>query len=360
MAVSLRPLSITEVSPVTAQEWDAIYRECDYATYFHSRRWAECWRGLRTKPQVPATRIVRFSDGARAVVPMTRKVRARGLLDMLTSTTDGNIGGWISCDDLGPEHAELLTNHLLNDLEHSLSWRPNPFEPHAQLVLRHVRARATPVWASQSRSEKVARCVMNWGNPIVIDDHTHALDLSGGFDALFKPQASVCRLAKTAKRAGVEVDVTERVEDWRAYFDVYQSSLERWGRDPNDSFAWELFERIFSTPPSERKLWVARCEGKIVCGALCFYAKRHAMYWHGSALKDYFKLRPVNYLMLEIIRDACEQGHAWWDFGPSGFLSGVVRFKESFGARALAAPMVCVDDHMRRATRTVMFGTRGY
>lgn len=359
-AVSTPLLSISDVTPATAAEWDAVYRACDHATYFHSPRWAQYWGRLRKKPEIPVARVVRFSDGKRAVVPLTRKARASGLLDLLASATDGMFGGWISCDDLGEEHAMLLTDYLLDGLECSLSWRVSPYDPHAPQILNRIRERAAALFAPQSKSQKLARCVANWRRPILIDDTTHALDLGAGFDSVFGSKSSSARRAKIAQKAGVQIEVTERLEDWREYFDVYQSSIARWGRDPNDTFPWELFELLFETPARERKLWVARYDGKIVCGALCFYAKCHVSYWHGSALKPYFKLKPVNFLMQEIIRHACEQGYRWYDFGPSGFLSGVIAFKESFGATSLPAPMVHVDDHIRRATRAVLFGVRGW
>jgi lipid II:glycine glycyltransferase (peptidoglycan interpeptide bridge formation enzyme) len=77
-----------------------------------------------------------------------------------------------------------------------------------------------------------------------------------------------------------------------------------------------------------------------IAGALCFYAQKHAVYWHGAALQSHFSLRPVNLLMSEIIRHACEEGHQWFDLNPSGGHPGVKKFKESLGAQALKAPVI--------------------
>ncbi|NEQ84270.1 MAG: GNAT family N-acetyltransferase, partial [Moorea sp. SIO2I5] len=73
----------------------------------------------------------------------------------------------------------------------------------------------------------------------------------------------------------------------------------------------------------------------MISGALCFYAKKHVVYWHGSSLEKYLNLRPVNLVMYEIVKDSCEQGYSWFDFDTSGGLPGVIAFKKSFGAKPL-------------------------
>jgi CelD/BcsL family acetyltransferase involved in cellulose biosynthesis len=105
-------------------------------------------------------------------------------------------------------------------------------------------------------------------------------------------------------------------------------------------YGWELFKEMFERYSPDVKLWLAVCYGKIIAGALCFYSKHHVAYWHGAAYSDYFKLRPVNLLMYEAIRHACEQGYSWFDFNPSGGHEGVKAFKRSFGTQEVLCPVV--------------------
>ena len=37
------PVSIRRVSPAGPGLWDAVWVECPYATYFHSREWSSVW-----------------------------------------------------------------------------------------------------------------------------------------------------------------------------------------------------------------------------------------------------------------------------------------------------------------------------
>jgi len=99
---------------------------------------------------------------------------------------------------------------------------------------------------------------------------------------------------------------------------------------------------------------VAELEGEVVAGALCFYARRHAVYWHGAALKRARAARPMNLLIDnllidEVLRDACARDELrWFDFNPSGPLAGVRAFKQHFGARSIACPTVRRESLMVR------------
>lgn len=88
-------------------------------------------------------------------------------------------------------------------------------------------------------------------------------------------------------------------------------------------------------------------------GALGFYAKSHVVYWRGAAYSDYFELRPVNLLMYEAIKHACENGYSWFDFNPSGGHEGVKAFKKSFGPTALRADIVSISSMSYRLAMKV-------
>jgi hypothetical protein len=351
---------VAQVTPAGAEDWDQTWAGCDFATYFHSREWAEIWRRFKPDTVVPVPKLLRLSDGTTVLVPCLIQARVGGLLPTHTTSIEGTFGGWISRDPLDPLHTALLTDYVLTCLPGSLSWRLNPYAPHADQVLARVRACAAPLAIKAARAHKVVRSLAAFRQPLLIEDQTHSLDLRPGFDVLFRPQSSSVRKAKKARGAGVKVGIATRLEQWREYYGVYQSSLERWKKDPATGYPWELFEVIYAARSPNVRLWIATLDARIVSGALCFYAKRHVAYWHGSSLAEFFDLRPVNLLMLEAIRDACEQGYGWFDFNPSGHLPGVIAFKESFGARPLDCPVVYVDTPIKRLARALVLGVRGY
>jgi len=301
-------LAITDIRSATDQEWDFHWRRCDCATYFQSQEWAQVWQQYTAGKIYPEPKRIIFNDGKEALLPLSVEVTCKGLVRTYVTSPMGTFGGWISQDELTVEHAEKLAEYL-SELG-NLVWRINPYDD----VLRQIQI-------------ENAR-----------EDVTHALDLRDGIEAIWEKGRK--RKVKKAKREGVSVRTSAQLEDWSTYFAMYEDSLRRWGDRATSRYEWELFETLFRRNSAHILLWLAYYQEDVVAGALCFSSKRHVVYWHGAALKEYFPLRPVNLLMYEIIRAAAQQGYWWFDFNPSGGHEGVAAFKKSFGAQEYASPMV--------------------
>jgi CelD/BcsL family acetyltransferase involved in cellulose biosynthesis len=318
------PLDIRHVQRATAQEWDAHWQGCDHATYFHSREWAEVWQAA-TRGRVQAEpHLVTFSDGATALLPLCSTPTMARLAKTYLSGHVATLGGWISDDDLAAPHAALLADALTRRFG-NVVWKLNPFDP-----------LTTPF-----------RSLAN--EP----DETDVLDLSPGFEEVHRRWTKGHRSAVTkARRVGVTVSTASTPEDWRAYHAVFQDSVRRWGKDAFFIHGPELFQELGRQRRPNVRLWLARFEGEVVAGALCLYANHHVSYWHGAALQRHFPLRPVNLLLYEAIRHACEQRHLrWFDLGSSGPLEGVRSFKRSFGPSAMPCPTVRVEADWLRLAR---------
>lgn len=304
-------ISISAVRMATPKQWDEIWRVCDFSTYFHGREWAEIWNVYSNASMMPAPRMVEFSDGKMALLPLS-VIRGRlGLSMKYMSSPAWTFGGWISADDLGPDHAELLAWYLMSEFA-NIFWRLNPYD---ESVLK-LKVRT------------------------VSDDTTNAIDLRNGFEAIYGTWPKKIRGSEQkARREGVIVRTATILEDWREYYDVYRDSLSRWDRKATSIYGWGLFEEMHKRGSPNIRLWLAVYDGRIISGDLLFYSKRHVVDWHGATLEDYFHLRPVNLLTHEIIKDACERGYWWFDFNPSGGHEGVELFKKRFGTISLPCPV---------------------
>jgi CelD/BcsL family acetyltransferase involved in cellulose biosynthesis len=321
-------VSLVKVAAASDEEWDRTWRECDYATYFHSREWSEVWSAYHRAKTRPDPLGVTFSDGTRAILPLSSRKTLTGLAKRFLSSPAGTYGGWISSDELTAAHVRLLVEFLTRQLG-PLDWRLNPYDP----LLRDITV------------------------PGAQDDETHALDLSPGFDRLFRGWTKGhSSAAKKAQREGVSIVEATHDGDWRAYFRVYEDSIRRWAERDGARYRWELFHELSRLPSPGVRLWLARKEGQTIAGALCFYSRIHCAYWHGAVLEECFLLRPVHLLMHDVIRDACQRGLAWFDFNPSGDHEGVKAFKKSFGAQALPSPVVKITPRWRHAVRGVLRG----
>jgi predicted N-acyltransferase len=181
-------------------------------------------------------------------------------------------------------------------------------------------------------------------------EHTRALRLDEGFEALEARFSSGARWgARRARREGLEVGVASSEQEWRAYYAAYRDSLARWGERASSRYEWDLFARIRARDPESARLFVARLGGEVVAGALVLNAPRHAAWWHGAALAAHFHRQPMNLLLDTLIRDACEQGLAVFDLGPSHGHAGVEAFKAAWGTETLACPMLRTEPATWRA-----------
>jgi predicted N-acyltransferase len=222
-------------------------------------------------------------------------------------------------------HARAAARYIAAEVK-NVTWRVNPYDPHAAVA------------AAMSTHE----------------DTTHVLELSGDFDAAFRTWSKGHRAAvKQARRERITVRAADGIDDWRAYYGAYQDSVRRWGESASTVYRWSLFEELARGGSKHVRLWLAERDGRIAAGSLCFYAKRHVVYWHGAAYEEFFKMRPVNLLIYEAARAACDDGYRWFDFNPSGGLEGVRAFKKSFGTVELPCPVVRLESKLLRALRAL-------
>lgn len=305
-------LSIARMWQPSPKEWDDAWLNCPYSTYFHSREWAETWASYSRSKVTPDPLGLVLSDGTEVILPFSREKIFKGLAERHVSSPAGTYGGWLANVSLDKPQQTLLMQ-VISERYPNLTWRLNPYE-------------------------RVLDC-SKLG--CLSEDETYTLDMSVGFDEIFrrwtKGHASA---ARKARKAGVAISVAETPDDWKVYFRAYEDSIDRWGKGTTTAYYWPLFETILNRASPNTKLWVARHEGKLIAGALCFYSPTHVVYWHGAALSDYFGLRPVNLLIYEAIHDAAERGFRWFDFNPSGNLEGVKAFKRSFGAMPIRSDVV--------------------
>jgi len=312
-------ISITDVCPASLSEWDKIWRECDYSTYFHSREWAEIWSKYTKRKMFLTPFLVFFSDGKIALLPFSC-LTEEGIKPILLGTRRSYVsspectyGGWISSDKLDNNHAILLLN-LIKKKFNNLFWRLSPYD---EIALKS-------------------------GIKISDDGETHAINLERGFDVIAANMSRDHRRAvKKATQNGVSVRISSSIEDWLDYYQVYENTIDRWGnRLLGEKYSWELFHDIFRRNSPNVELWLAIYQDKVISGALFFLSKNHFIDWHSAAIESYLNLRPVNLLLYEVIKHACEKHYTWFDFNPSAGLQGVRSFKEGFGAQALKCPIV--------------------
>lgn len=316
-------LRIDNVEPADDREWLDEWEGCSYSTFFHGPDWARIWEEYTDGALAPAPQSIRFSDGKRAVLPLSRGLVGRLRVAEFHAGPVGTYGGWVSRDELTTAHDQSLVEHLLAIPD--LSWRVNPLKP-----------------------------VEEHDAPAARLEDTHILELAPGFDSLLRGWRKGHRSAATkAEREGVEVALAENSADWEAFAEIYLESVSRWGESATSSYRPELLKIIERRADERTRLWLARFDGMVIAGALCFRSRRHISYWLGGVSESFMPLRPVQLLIREVLREACESGAEIFDFNPSGGHEGVASFKRGFGAVARPAPMIVRQGPKRRVANAL-------
>jgi len=301
-------LKLLKIEEASSDQWDSIADNCDYATYFHTREWAEIWQEYSGGKLKPAAKILTFNDGVEVLFPMSVTKVFRGMLRQYILSPENNYGGWLSVNKLSAEHHKLLWEYATTL---NLIMRHNPYDSELQA-------------AAKSRS---------WS----FSDFTQALDLQQGFETISQSwQREQGKLIRKAQKAGMTLVEAKTLEDWQEYYKVYEATVERWGdKILGSPYEWRLFEFIYNLRSNKIKLWLAKVDGQVARGGIFFYQSKHVVGWHGSGLKELFHLRPSNFLHTQLVEKACQEGYWWYDFNPSGGLEGVTAFKETFGCQKL-------------------------
>lgn len=295
------------LDPAPPELWDRVCARCPYATFFHTRLWAEAMAAAFPQLRI-ATRAYLFEDGTVAILPLMRyRAGLRGLLRGYESMFPGVYGGVIAEGTLSEEQVRAIYASLRGPRTAWVRVFGNPYAP--------------------------------WGipgafRPTVL--FTQALRLSGEFKDIWRQFSRGNRSnIRKAMRSGLQVTLAESESDYVEYYAAYHDALRRWGERATSRYPFAVFRALGRYDARCVRLWLVRKSGVVVGGILVLYHNRHAVYWHGAFVAAFFEYRPSNLVHAEAIRDACERGYEWYDFNPSGGHTGVVRFKQSFHPQTL-------------------------
>ena len=317
-------ISIAQIRAATAAEWDELWTACPYAAYSQSRAWSEDWEAYTRGSLRPRPMLLRFNDGHRVLLPLTRERRRSRLTARHLMSPAGTYGGWLTGQALMPHHAEVLTEWLL--AEHPrLWWRINPFDPLAAVPMTR---------ATEPDETHVVR--LEHGVEDRVDHHGHR-------EAVHK-----------ARRAGLVVRRAAGPRDWETYYSIYAAALKRWGSAASSAYGARLFEILRRRGAPGIDLWLVEADdGTTVGGAVNLCGPRHVAGWHMATRPEYVRMGAAKLLVQEMIEDAAERAFSWFDLHPSGGHAGVTRFKENCGGRPLACPVI-VSGRPARSRRRVV------
>lgn len=302
-------------------EWDRELLRWPEATIFHSRIWAGIVRDSFPRLRDLST----WFDGPTGAIllPLFAWRRAGGLLTTFHTSFPFLYGGPVP--SRGPDGEEPMTA-LLRALPgeasrgHTLPsfrWTGNPFSPDPEVAV-------LPPGFTRGR------------------ETTHVLPLPAAeedfWERILTPakRNDVRRLGKK----GVLVEEAHGEESSEVLYRFYLDSFARWGGRPALVYPPDFYKNLLRLDGGALRLTVARRDGRILGGTF-------TLRWNGKVhyLAGYFDhesrvFRPNVLIQVDSILQAIRDGHAHYDFLPSGGHRSVAAFKEGFGGVETAFPLL--------------------
>lgn len=301
-------MTITYVDDVEDSVWWQVAEKCDYATFFNTPAWFYLAKELIGSS---GSRTIggKLANSTQFILPIAVEKQI-GPFYRMTSSLNGAYGGIIADGPITDAECRQIYQDVIHNwrvMTYTMS--PPPLMPFSTEL----------------------------NNFTAVKDKTYLISLSQGYEKINRNYSRGHRSAiNHAVKAGVHVEVTRDLDDYRAYYQVYLDSLNRWG----DSFfgytlPWPFFEKIHELSlqmPENVQLWVGRAGNEVISGAIIFYWNKCVNYFHGANHHEYFSYRAANLVQNEIIKQAAQSEHHYstYDFGPSGS-ENVLEFKRRFG-----------------------------
>ncbi|MEX0686983.1 MAG: GNAT family N-acetyltransferase [Balneolales bacterium] len=304
-------ITIVESKKADFQEWNDVWKNCEYATYFHSPDWLRIWEIYSNGNISTVSQKISFSDGKSAILVISTKYRLGKIISIHESSPGHNYGGWISRDTLNPEHKELLTYYLIKHYP-NLIWRVNPFEQQFSIVDKRLQ-----------------------------NDQTYAVPLEQPWGELYNllNRSKLPKKVRKAERNKLELQKIspDSLDD---YMEIYHDAKVRWKKkhDIGSIYTKELFNLLVHSEHCD--FWGVYHRNNLICAGPFLKSSTHVVVWGVFALSASLHMRPFEFIYYNLICYYRDKGYKWFDFNPSGKRKGVEEFKQQFATKELICPVL--------------------
>lgn len=331
------------VSPAPRPEWGELIRGDKDAITDQGPTWLDAVREAGGFGD--ASRLYRFSDGRRFVLPMVSRAGRYG-------PRAGYLSGWGVAGLVGADLEPQVVSIVAADLQRSPA------------VLTHIRPNPLQGAAWQKACAAASE---------VIPRRAHILDIADGADATFARFGQSCRRSvRKAEKAGVEVTLYyggDMIDVFHSA--LYMPSIDRWAerqREPKVLARLRAGRRdplrkvqmIGNRLGREFRLYLASVDGVPAAGCVVLWGPHNAHYILGAMDYRVAKESAAAYaVQWAAIRDACSDGFRWYQMGESGQNASLSQFKQSFRAQPIdyaeyrieRLPLLAADRFVRSAAK---------
>ena len=162
---------------------------------------------------------------------------------------------------------------------------------------------------------------------------TYVLELSGSTDEVWRKlnRSSVRRAIKKSMRLGVNVEISNSLEDLKSFYELNCQNKKRKGVPCHPL---KFFKNLFKYMPQYSRLYLAKIDGEIIGGGIMLFFKDTVIYGYGAAKDSMLKYHPYHAFLWRAIEDAIKEGFRFFDFGRvSTENKGLADFKKRWGTK---------------------------
>jgi hypothetical protein len=288
---------------VSKNRWSSIVGSSEHAYFFHTPEWAEILQ--KTFGHRIATRLYE-ADGAEVLIPMVEK---RTALFRAYASIPHGYGAVFGAEALPPDALSLIFRSMVGGCSVGFTLH---LPPGAKIPVNGdplIRQSRNP-WTS-----------------------AHLLSLDRPYEDLWNAvHRSIKRRIRAAEKRSVVVRRSDGIEGYRSYYSLYEQRSREWGYQAPE-YPWTLFENLCRLGTPHVSLRIAEQGGAAVGGLISFEYGDGIFCWGIATPLAYRHFYPTHLMLSDLIEEASERGFSWINFGASGPLAGVRRFKENLGAQ---------------------------
>lgn len=161
--------------------------------------------------------------------------------------------------------------------------------------------------------------------------HNVVRSLEISFDDMFMDfEHKVRKNIKKANNAGLKIEIDEAGERLDDFLNIYYGTMDRTDASTSFFFSKEFFQEINKMENNYVYIHVIY-EGKVVSSELVLYGAENCYSFLGGTNREYFSLRPNDFLKYEIIKWAKNKGLKRFVLGGGyGGDDGIFKYKKSF------------------------------
>jgi len=161
---------------------------------------------------------------------------------------------------------------------------------------------------------------------------THILDLSVDLEDTLKRLSKKVHLGiKRSEHPDVSVSTSTNIEDLKKFYELNCVTKQCLGVPCHPR---TFLKNLYSAFDGKVHLYLSQYEKQVIAGGIMVSYKDHVLYGYSASDPGYLHLHPYHIFIWKSIEDAYVQGHRFYDFGRTSYVSlGLIQFKRHRGTR---------------------------